>query len=131
MSEHTPTPWAVGHTLRTRDTQRWTDEQWERNESIERRLVFVNFRASDQGRSRERIAEFREPDDAEFAVRACNSYEDLLAALEGVMDHIEQLNRGHASSLLSPDRLDKARAAIDKARNTQVTGQGIRPASSD
>lgn len=53
---------------------------------------------------------------AQFIVRACNSHFGLLAALEGLMDHIEQLNRGHAPSLLSPDRLDKARAAIAKAR---------------
>ena len=63
--------------------------------------------------------------DTKFIVRACNSYDDLLAALE----HIEEICDTRESAL-HPIR-DIARDAIKKANNTQVAGQGIRPASSD
>ena len=84
-------PWAVGQTLRTRTTQVWTDEQWQQNESAEKRLVFAGFRASDQGRSRELIAECKTPEDAAFIVRAANSHHKLLEALEAAQTDKHQV----------------------------------------
>ena len=37
---------------------------------------------------------------------------ELLKALEGLMDHIEQIERGHSPSLLSPSRITTARDVI-------------------
>ena len=74
---------------------------------------------------------FRE--DAEFIVRACNSRDALLAALEELCGAVTIYA---ANSQQERDKKEvavtiaweQARAVIAKAKNTQ-TGQGIRPAS--
>ena len=71
---HTATPWRVGHTLMTAQTERWSPEQWETNEREERRCVFANFHAEDEGRSRVLVCEAQTEEDAKFIVLAGNSY---------------------------------------------------------
>jgi len=51
--------WQQGRTLRTRQTEHWTPEQWAANEAEEKRRIFMNFTAEDEGRSRICIAEVR------------------------------------------------------------------------
>jgi hypothetical protein len=64
--------WQVGKTLLTPTTRRWSKDEWYANEARERRCVFRYFTSLDQGRGRELIAEFRNPDDAALAVKAVN-----------------------------------------------------------
>ncbi len=39
---------------------------------------------------------------------------EALEALQGLTDHLEQIERGHSSALLSPSRITQARTAIAK-----------------
>ena len=56
MSKHTHGPWSQGKTLVTNQTLRWTREELEKNEAIERCIVFSGFSVLDEGRSRRRVA---------------------------------------------------------------------------
>lgn len=47
--------WSRGRTLLTHITQKYSKEQWERNESVEKSMIFSNFSPLDSGRSREQI----------------------------------------------------------------------------
>jgi len=53
-TEITPTPgvWLQGRTLSTARTRQWTKEQWNRNDLIERCMVFTNFSSADEGKGR-------------------------------------------------------------------------------
>lgn len=55
-TKHTPGPWRVGMTLVTPQTRRWTQEQWEDNDRIEKHMVFDRFTPSDGGRGRRLVA---------------------------------------------------------------------------
>lgn len=74
MSKHTKEPWSQGITLITPETARWSPEQLQKNNRIEAMRVFAFFTPDDQGRGREFIAEFRDPEDAartSACVNAC------------------------------------------------------------
>lgn len=55
MMKLPPQPWQPGFTLLTQETRRWSKEQFDRNDAEERLRIFSNFRAEDQGRSRQLI----------------------------------------------------------------------------
>ena len=76
-TNHTPGPWHQGRTLSTEQTRRWTKDEFASNEARERRMVFSNFSATDQGRSRQLVAVFEREEDARLGAAA----PDLLAAL--------------------------------------------------
>jgi hypothetical protein len=90
MNEHTSTPWRLGRTLRTRDTARWTTEQWEASERQERLRIFTNFTAVDEGRGRIFIAQaisdvLVSQEEAEANARLIASSPDLYAALQWIL----------------------------------------------
>ena len=112
MSERTPLPWTIGHkpfAFEGKDIGTHAVILDAENKGVA--LMCQSAYAND------------EPN-AEFIVRACNSYDDLLAALEEAME--EHTPPHHSCSVCI-----YGWAAIERARNTHVTGQGIRPASSD
>ena len=79
---HTATPWQQGRLLST-STVRQQSKDWIDNaDATERRRVFANFRASDEGRSRVSVAVCERPEDADLIVRAVNSFDELVKALE-------------------------------------------------
>jgi hypothetical protein len=81
-SKATPGARQVGRTLLTAITKRWTEAQWNANEEVERRLVFVGFTASDQGQGRRLIAQCDSESDVEHIV-LCDP--DLVSALVAVV----------------------------------------------
>ena len=82
LMKHTPGPWSQGRTLETPQTRRWTEEQIESNDREERRRVFANFSAQDQGRGRHLVATCEtEPDAALIAAAP-----DLLFAAKQALD---------------------------------------------
>lgn len=83
-----PTPeiaWSVGRTLNTKQTRGWTAEEIAANDRVESTMVFSNFTASDQGRSRNKIAICVGDNATAHAariVRCVNSHAALVDALE-------------------------------------------------
>ena len=65
----TPGPWSQGRTLKTEQTRHWPKEEWERNEQHEKRFVFANFSARDEGRGRVLVAECQREEDAALIVK--------------------------------------------------------------
>jgi len=61
----TPGPWRQGFLLNT-PRRRWTVEERDRGNEIEKRQVFSNFYLEDQGRSRQRVCVCENPDDAQI-----------------------------------------------------------------
>ena len=103
MSEHTPTPWHwfQGHLVGPEDKDKG-GAPW-------------ILRCTDGGEPT--------PEDAEFIGRVCNSHDDLLAALEGLVDDIMDAGCCHTCSNFAekdghkPDcHVPAAIDAIDKAR---------------
>ncbi len=76
MSKHTPGPWTQGVTLVTRDTRQWSAEQIAANDAHERRMVFVNFSSSDEGRGRRLIATCEREEDAQLIADAPRLYDE-------------------------------------------------------
>ena len=104
MSNHTQGPWRQGFTLATNVTRRWTQEQWQQNEERERRLVFVNFTARDEGSGRKLIAACESEDDARLIAAA----PELLDALKDLVDNG-----------IGTESVKHARAAIAKAKEKE------------
>lgn len=50
--------WIQGKVLLTSRTKRWTHEQWDAAEAIEKHSAYIDFRSSDEGRSRKLVAVF-------------------------------------------------------------------------
>lgn len=58
------TAWTRGYLLDTPTTRAWDKDRRAEEQAHEERCVFTNFRASDQGRSRILIAQFKRAEDA-------------------------------------------------------------------
>ena len=117
----TPGPWRQGITLATPRTRRWTAEQIEKNNAIERRMIFSNFTAADSGIGRQLIAQVLTSDaDAALAAAA----PDMLAALERMERQIlrwaeQSANRTGYVEIplcLLDDLRETVRACIKKAK---------------
>ena len=65
--------WSQGRTLLTNATMRYTKEEWELNESIEKRTIITHFLESDAGKSRIPIANCFSEEDAERIVACVNA----------------------------------------------------------
>ena len=108
---HTSGPWKQGTTLVTAATSHWNIDQWKENEERENRMVFANFSFMDQGLSRVRIAVCEKSDDAL-----------LIAAAPELLEALEEFLKAYDSDKLfgdDPSEVDKARAAIRKAKGEQ------------
>lgn len=104
---HTPTPWAQGRLLQTRKiAERSEDWQKEANER-ERTMVFANFTAIDEGRSRIFIAKCADANLAAFIVKAANCHEDLVGALEDIIKQ-KKAWRGYNDDGIDLERANKA-----------------------
>lgn len=75
MTAYVPDYWQQGRLLHTNRTRQYSKYEWDRYDAEERRMVFRNFDALDEGRSRERIAVFETAEDAARAVRDHNAAE--------------------------------------------------------
>ena len=53
--KHSKEPWEAGRLLITSQTKKWSQEEKQRTDAIEKLQVFSNFSELDQGRSRERV----------------------------------------------------------------------------
>lgn len=74
-----------GETLLTSNTKNWSQEFIDANNTIERCIVFLNFRNEDQGRSRERIAQFVNESDASRVVEMYNELIDEIERLKTLL----------------------------------------------
>ena len=66
-------PWQQGKLLLTNTTLRWSEEQKDKAEFLERCLAFVNFSPEDQGKSRIYIYRFESPKECSKAVKEHNT----------------------------------------------------------
>lgn len=66
-------PWQQGRLLLTDNTRRWSQEQRDEADAIERSTAFVNFSASDEGRGREYVYCFQSSEECLAAVEAHNA----------------------------------------------------------
>lgn len=78
---YTPDYWQQGRLLYTNRTRWFRQDEWDRYDAEERRMVFRNFDALDDGRSRVRIAVFETAEDAARAVLDHNEAEDRRVAV--------------------------------------------------
>ena len=62
--------WSQGITLITANTKKWTNEQFEKSNEIERKSIFNNFNIEDEGRSRVLIATCENANQAKLIVDA-------------------------------------------------------------
>ena len=103
---YTPGPWSQGRTLMTSQTRRWSAAELTENDLVERRMVFANFLALDDGRSRRRVAVCESEADARLIAAAPELYEALVMMRDADNDC-------HADGL--PTIPSPARAKIDAA----------------
>ena len=115
MSDHTQGRLSQGRTLSTRITQRWSQEEWERNEARERCLVFADFTPIDEGRGRRLVAECHQgAEDARRLVacwNACEGMEDPeteVAALRKDSEYLMASERLRAQVIAQRDELLEA-----------------------
>ncbi len=78
--QHTPEPWSQGLVLDTDTTRRWSRSEIGRANEQERRMVFANFTASDEGESRVRVAICESPEDARRIVACVNACAGITTA---------------------------------------------------
>ncbi len=97
----TATPWAQGRMLDTRATRRYTASEWRVNEEVERRHVYANFSAEDEGRGRVHVAQFDRPEDAELCSRAVNAFDQIRSALEAIWAGVGDRKRNEIAN--APD----------------------------
>jgi len=64
--------WSTGRTLHTKFTSRWSQEEWDANEAIERSMIFEDFTSMDDGKGRVLIAKCESEDIARQIVKAHN-----------------------------------------------------------
>jgi hypothetical protein len=108
-AKHTPGPWHIGGTFNP-DSPNATQNVW-------------GPRARPEDQSGELVASKCKPANAEFIVRACNSFDDLLAACQAVEAYLENLSSGdlpgdqlrEARELYHRPLRNKLQAAIAKA----------------
>lgn len=63
--KHTPFPWKTGRTLVTATTKNWSQDEINRNDEKENRMVFSQFSGIDQGRARVLVCICERKEDAE------------------------------------------------------------------
>jgi hypothetical protein len=99
---HTPTPWAPGTAT--------FDEGW--------KLLGPEGSSESPEHPTERawVATVYDAADRDFIVRAVNSHEELLSALEWAMCHIREPRRIKGQNDSHCDAYDRARSAISKAK---------------
>lgn len=94
-------PWQQGHLLSTAETRSWTALQQDEGQRREARMVFQGFTAADQGRSRQRVAIFEEPEHAAFSA-AANP-----ATVLALIAELKELRRAQADSKAEINALSK------------------------
>ena len=99
---HTPTPW-------THHKAHYTPE-WRKDNHIIETAEPQPSKISGFDPTVENVCHMAKPEDAEFIVRAVNSHDELLAALEAVMKCNKELGA------ISKPIADEARAAIANAK---------------
>lgn len=126
---HAPEPWQQGRTLKTRQTESWSAEQWEANELQEIRRVFVNFFSRNEGRSRVLIATFEHAADAIRCIQCVNACEDMLnpetrlPALEAVAEAAKEIAKGYPGEGPTWRNLRDALADLEKGEKDIALGQ--------
>ena len=102
--------WNRGITLDTPQTRRWTQEQVDKNNRVEKTMVFENFSPLDAGRGRERICILNDcHPDYEKNASLITAVPAMYNALKKLMDTYEEKGQ-----LLAFD-VDIARQALKKA----------------
>lgn len=81
--------WSTGRLLLTNDTKRWTKEERDKQDAIERTQIFTDFHTMDKGRGRKRVATFEGDNAAENASRAAECY-NALAGIEDPAAFVEK-----------------------------------------
>jgi hypothetical protein len=112
MGEWTKEPWQQGRLLSTQGTRRLdktTRAQWDKEE---RKRVFANFSAQDEGRSRSFIAAFQSEGDAVRAIACVNALtgiEDPAALMDEALGVLEALDAvvSATGAYLPPDGISK------------------------
>ena len=82
-------PWSVGRTLLTAQTRQWPKDKIKANDKVERLMLFSNFTAADQGRSRQYIGQFQTPENAAYIAFLRNNA-DAIADLVRAADDLEK-----------------------------------------
>jgi hypothetical protein len=80
VSVQLPTAWQQGSLLHTANVSRWPEAQQIAQAQTERKLVFSNFTARDEGKSRRLIARFEREEDARLGALAPEMLTDLIEA---------------------------------------------------
>jgi len=129
MTEQPFVPWSQGRTLRTPQTFEWPKKMWDENEAKERLLLFRGFISEDLGRSRELLAEFRNPVDCAHAAACVNAVGDRSPADCVVLER-EHLDELYRAAHIRYDYMDhdpgyptfvRLRAALDAAKDCLET----------
>lgn len=120
----TPGHWAIGCTLLTPITKRWTKEMWDENEQREKRWVFAGFNPFDHGKGRIPVCEVTptQPfahENAEFIANAKQDIDRLIRALEKA---VEQRNNWRTVAYNYSGADTQFRAAADDAEISAILG---------
>ena len=107
MSQHTPTPWTVDEAL-ARDNRVISGPNGE---------VVVEVAATlDHDSTSDLLVDHERDANAAFIVRACNAYDDLLAALREIVRLADaNATDQHDMAVVRAYAVDAARAALRKA----------------
>ena len=117
---HTPGPWSQGRTLLTAQTKRWSKDQWDENERMERRTIFASFSAEDEGRSRIPVARISEQaHEWEANARLIAAAPDLLRELKHLVRLVEPALNG-GTKIAGLATVNAVWEAIAKAEGTSL-----------
>lgn len=137
----TPGPYFQGVTLLTPKTATWSQEQLDRNNSIERKMVFARFSSQDQGRSRIHIGTLECDDDsAMFAALPPDTILALVREVRAFRRHdtehhdgglrdalFAEMEQGHGDSLWTRAdwHLAEAQKLVEEAQANNEDGYGL------